>query len=63
MTRYVLWGTARAAEDWDETILLSDASLADVSKVRKLAHADGFRNIRAVPLDSLRPDFAATVTV
>jgi hypothetical protein len=61
--RYVLWGTAKGAEDWQETVLLSNASAAQVTTIRERAAKDGFRNIRAVLLTNNAPDFGATVEV
>lgn len=62
MKRYTLWGTAKDAEDWNESILLSDASAADVAKIKPMAKRDGFRNLRAVLIDNAAPDFAGTVS-
>ena len=61
--RYVMWGTAATAEDWAKTILLSDATLAQVHTVLPLAKAQGFRDIRYYVLDNKLPDWAATVRV
>lgn len=60
MTRYAMWGTKKGAEDWQEDLLLSDATAEQVERVKVLAAKDGFHKFRAVPLDDLRPDFAAT---
>lgn len=55
--RYTLWGTAHGAEDWDESVLLSDATAETVARVKVLAGQDGFRNIRAVLNAGAPPDF------
>ena len=61
MVRYTLWGTARGNEDWQEDILLSDATPEMIATVTPLALRDGFRNLRTTPNDDAPPVFGANL--
>jgi len=61
--RYVLWARKATDEEWQESVLLSDATAAQVKRVIPLATLDGWGHFRQVELDDAPPDFAGTVRV
>lgn len=59
--RYVLWGRKPSDEEWQESILLSNATEAQIKKVIPMARADGWAHFRQSELDDRPPDFAGSV--
>jgi len=59
----VLYGKHKdATEDWHEEILLTNATLALIEKVKILAVKDGFHSFRVAEIDlSTPPDFRNVV--
>jgi len=51
--RYVLWGVPKGETDrYNEKILLSNHTLAQCERVKKIAEADGFHDFRISKIDN-----------
>jgi hypothetical protein len=63
MKRFALWGVLDGNDDWEEMLLLSDATAADCERIKALAARDGWGRFRMIPLSETpdRPDFVATI--
>ena len=59
--KYVLWGRRATDEDWQESVLLSEATMERIEKMRPQIEEEGWRHLRWVELDDKPPDFASTV--
>lgn len=56
---YVMWGIPKGSnERYDEVLLLTNATLERIKKVKDLASKDGFHSFRVAAIDlSKSPDF------
>ena len=62
MTELILWGRKNGAEEWQEELLLSNATQAQINKVKPLAAADGYGHFRTARIDmTVKPDFACAI--
>jgi hypothetical protein len=63
MKELVLYGKRKdRTEDWHEEILLTNATLEKIERVKMLAAKDGFETFRVAEIDlSVAPDFASTL--
>lgn len=64
-TETVLYGLPKGAtEQWEEVLLLTNATPEKIERVKELAARDGFHSFRESKIDlSTPPDFAGTVNI
>lgn len=58
--RFVVFGRKDSDEEWQETILLSDATQEQIDKILPEIKADGWKHLRFVETEKLTPDFGAS---
>jgi hypothetical protein len=55
---FVLWGTAKDAQSWEEEIIIETRNREVLEKTRTWANADGFQNVRVLEtFDGDKPIF------
>jgi len=54
---YILWGTAKGKESWQEDIIAVRSRRNDLEPARQWAIAQGFTNIRVSTYNGEAPDF------
>lgn len=63
MKETILYGLPKGAtERWEEVVLLTNATLEKIKKVKIIAARDGFHSFRTAVIDlTIRPDFTKAV--
>ena len=60
----VLYGKRQGEEDWQEELLLTNATPETIERVKILAAKDGFISFRVATINlSIVPDFAKTINM
>ncbi len=60
---YVLWGTAKGAQSWEEDVIVETEDGVKLQKAMAFAKAKGFTNLRVLKLDGKKPDFIGALNL